>query len=88
MISTFVMAIMLAQHRELRVGPPFSKDAAVRLAYMKDSVTPYRIHRTAAGSPPFRLIADPIFRLDNPANRKRCTQLLAPRIQLITEQRC
>ena len=69
MVSTFVLAVMLAQHRELRVGPPFSKDAAVRLAYMKDSVTPYRIHRTAAGSPPFRLIAEPIFRLDNPVSQ-------------------
>jgi hypothetical protein len=69
MVSTFVLAVMLAQHRELRVGPPFSEDAAVRLAYMKDSVTPYRIHQTAAGSPPFRLIADPIFRLDNPVSQ-------------------
>ncbi len=69
MVSTFVLAVMLAQHPELRAGPPFSKDSAVRLAYMKDSVTPYRIHRTAAGSPPFRLIADPIFRLDNPVSQ-------------------
>jgi hypothetical protein len=68
-VSTFVLTLMVAQHRELRLGPPFSKDAAVRLAYMKDSVTPYRIHRTAAGSPPFRLIADPIFRLDNPVSQ-------------------
>jgi hypothetical protein len=69
MMSTFVLAVMLAQHRELRPGPPFSKDPAVRLAYMKDSVTPYRIHRTAAGSPPFQLIAEPIFRLDNPVSQ-------------------
>jgi hypothetical protein len=69
MASTFVLAFMLAQHRELRGGPPFSTDAAVRLAYMKDSVTPYRIHPTAGGSPPFRLIAEPIFRLDNPVSQ-------------------
>jgi hypothetical protein len=69
LVSTYVLAVMLAQHRELRAGPPFSKDAAVRLAYMKDSVTPYRIHRTAAGSPLFRLIAEPIFRLDNPVSQ-------------------
>ena len=71
MVTTFVLTFMLAQHGELLVAPPFSEDAAVRLAYMKDSVTPYRIHRTAAGSPPFRLIADPIFRLDNPVTRSR-----------------
>ena len=50
----------------LPLSPPFSEDAGVRLAYMKESVAPYRIHRTAAGSPRLRLIADPIFRLDNP----------------------
>jgi len=52
----------------LPMSPPFSEDAAVRLAYMKDSVSPYRIHRTAAGSPLFRLRAEPIFRLDNPVS--------------------
>jgi hypothetical protein len=38
MMSTFVVAVILAQHRELRGGPPFLTDAAVRLAYMKGSV--------------------------------------------------
>ncbi len=52
----------------LPMSPPFSEDAAVRLAYMKDSVSPYRIHRTAAASPLFRLKAEPIFRLDNPVS--------------------
>src|SRR5580704_12008487 len=69
MVITFVLACMLAQHGPLLVAPPFQEDAAVRLAYMKDSVTPYRIHRTADGSPPFRLIAEPIFRLDNPVSQ-------------------
>ncbi len=77
MLSTFVLALMLAQHRELRAGPPFSKDAAVRLAYMKDSVAPYRIHRTAAGSPLFRLITEPIFRLDNPVSQVKEGALFA-----------
>lgn len=69
MVGTIVVAVMLAQHRELRAGPPFSKDPAVRLAYMKDSVAPYRIHRAGAGSPPLQLIAEPIFRLDNPVSQ-------------------
>ena len=47
-------------------APPLSEDAAVRLAYMKDTVAAYRIHRRAAGSPLFKLRAEPIFRLDNP----------------------
>jgi hypothetical protein len=41
MACSLALALLLAEHRELRRGPPFSKDAAVRLAYMKDSVTPY-----------------------------------------------
>ena len=56
---------MLALHGQVLVAPPFPEDAAVRLAYMKDSVAPYSIHRADAGSPPFRLRAEPIFRLDN-----------------------
>jgi hypothetical protein len=48
------------------LAPPLSEDAAVRLAYMKDTVAAYRIHRRAAGSPLFKLRAEPIFRLDNP----------------------
>ena len=47
-------------------APPLSEDAAVRLAYMKDTVAAYRIHRRDAGSPLFKLRAEPIFRLDNP----------------------
>ncbi len=47
-------------------APPVSEDAAVRLAYMKDTVAAYRIHRRSAGSPLFKLLAEPIFRLDNP----------------------
>jgi hypothetical protein len=66
MASTSVLALMLALPGQLLAAPPLSEDAAVRLAYMKDSVGPYRIHRAAAGSPLFRVIPDPIFRLDNP----------------------
>jgi hypothetical protein len=69
MATTFGLTLMLALPGQLLVAPPFSKDAGERLAYMKDSVTPYRIHRTAAGSPAFRLIAEPIFRLDNPVTQ-------------------
>ncbi len=69
MAIPFVLTVMFAQHGELLVAPPLSEDAAVRLAYMKGSVAPYRIHRSAAGSPPFRLLADPIFRLDNPVTK-------------------
>lgn len=54
--------LLLALPGQLIDAPPYSEDAAVRLAYMQDSVASYRIHRP--GSPPFRLIAEPIFRLD------------------------
>jgi hypothetical protein len=47
-------------------APPVSEDAAVRLAYMKSAVAPYRIHKTTDGSPLFNLRTEPIFRLDNP----------------------
>jgi hypothetical protein len=69
MATTLILTVMLAQHPHLVVAPPLSEDPAVRLAYMRDSVTPYRVHRTAAGSPRFRLITDPIFRLDNPVTK-------------------
>ncbi len=69
MATTLVLTVMLAQHPYLVVAPPLSEDAAVRLAYMKSSVAHYRVRRTAAGSPPFRLLADPIFRLDNPVTK-------------------
>jgi hypothetical protein len=52
-------------------APPLSEDAAVRLAYMKDTVAAYRIHRRAAGSPLFEFRAEPIFRLDNPVTGVR-----------------
>ena len=55
MASTFVIIVMFAQHGQLLVAPPFPEDAAVRLATMNDSVSPYRIHRTSGESPPFRL---------------------------------
>ncbi len=51
MATTLVLIAMLAQHGQLLVAPPFQEDAAVRLAYMKDSVSPYRNHRKDAGSP-------------------------------------
>lgn len=57
---------MLILPGRLLVAPPFQGDADVRLAYIKASVSPYAIHRVAAGPPPFRLRAEPIFRLDNP----------------------
>jgi hypothetical protein len=60
---------MLALPGQLLAAPPFQEDAAVRLAYMKGSAAPYRIHRTAAGAPLLRLLADPIFRLDNPVTK-------------------
>ena len=64
MATTMGLTLVLALAGQARAAPPLSEDAAVRLAYMKDSVAPYRIHRAAAGSPPFRLMPDPIFRLD------------------------
>jgi hypothetical protein len=69
MAPTIGLTLMLALPGQLLAAPPFPEDAAVRLAYMKDSVAAYRIHRAAAGSPPFRLRADPIFRLDNPVTK-------------------
>lgn len=77
MTPTFGLMLMIAltgQHvpiYQLRAAPAFSEDAAVRLAYMKDSVTPYRIHRAAAESPLFRLRPDPIFRLTIPQTKVR-----------------
>jgi hypothetical protein len=53
------------------LAPPLSEDADVRLAYMKDTVAAYRIHRQAAGSPLFKLQPEPIFRLDNPVTGVR-----------------
>jgi len=72
MASTFALTLLLALAGQqlstgtIQAAPPVSEDAAVRLAYMKNTVAPYRIHRTAAGSPLFELRAEPIFRLDNP----------------------
>ena len=65
MATPLALTLMLALPGQGFVAPPFSEDAAVRLAYMKGTVAPYQIHRTADGAPPFRLIAEPIFRLDN-----------------------
>jgi len=66
MATLLIVTAMFAQHGQLLVAPPFSTDSDVRLAYMKSSMARYRIRRTAAGSPLFRLRTDPIFRLDNP----------------------
>src|SRR5690349_18499566 len=68
MAIPFGLTLMLALPGQLPVAPPFQEDAAVRLSYMKGSVAPYRVHRTAAGSPPFRRLAEPVFRLDNPVS--------------------
>jgi hypothetical protein len=67
MAITFGLTLMLALPGQLLVAPPYQEDSSARLAYMKDSAAPYRIHKTAAGSPLFQLQADPIFRLDNAA---------------------
>lgn len=66
MASTLTLALMLSLPGQLLPAPPLSEDAGVRLAYMKESVATYRIHKTAAGSPLFVLRVEPIFRLDNP----------------------
>jgi hypothetical protein len=77
MACWLALALSLAQPGQpLSTGPivpapPLSEDAAVRLAYMKDTVAAYRIHRPAAGSPLFELRAEPIFRLDNPVTGVR-----------------
>lgn len=68
MATTFALALMLALPGQVLPAPPFQEDAAARLAYMKESVAPYRIHRTAGESPAFRLRAEPVFRLDNPVS--------------------
>ena len=65
MTIDFGLALMLALPGQVKMAPPLSEDAAVRLAYMKDSVAPYRVRREAGGSPPFQLMTEPIFRLDN-----------------------
>jgi hypothetical protein len=65
MAATVQLLLMLSLPGQVLVAPPFSEDPAVRLVYMKDSVTRYVVHPTAAGSPPFRLMPEPIFRLDN-----------------------
>ena len=68
MANALGLILMLALPGQLPVAPPFSEDAAARLAYMTDSVAPYNLHRAEAGSPPFRFQGDPIFRLDNPVS--------------------
>jgi hypothetical protein len=47
--------------------PAVPKDdaAAARLTYMKDSVTPYKVHPTETDAAPFRLEPEPYFRLNN-----------------------
>jgi len=65
MATTLGLTLLLTLPGQILVAPPFQEDPAARLAYMKDSVAHYRIHRTTPGSPPFRLMPEPIFRLDN-----------------------
>jgi hypothetical protein len=69
MANAFALTLVLALPGQLRLAPPLSEDAAVRLAYMKDSVAAYRIHRTSYGSPLFKLRPDPIFRLNIPVTK-------------------
>jgi hypothetical protein len=71
MTTTMGLTLLLALSGQLRAAPPLSEDADVRLAYMKDSVASYRIQRAVAGSPPLRLRADPVFRLNIPVTRVR-----------------
>ena len=77
MTCSLVLALLLTQPEQplstgpIVLAPPLSADADVRLAYMKDTVAAYRIHRRAAGSPLFKLRTDPIFRLDNPVTGVR-----------------
>ncbi len=71
MATGLVLNLMLALPVQLPVAPPFSEDAAVRLAYMKDSVARYDIRPSVTKSPPFRLRAEPIFRNDNPVTAVR-----------------
>jgi hypothetical protein len=69
MATTFGLIFLLSLPGQVLVAPPLSEDAAVRLAYMKQSVSRYNVQRTGAGSPSFQLRAEPIFRLDNPVTR-------------------
>jgi hypothetical protein len=69
MTTTLSLTLMLALPAQALVAPPLSEDPNVRLAYMKDSVAPYRIHRVGVESPPFELRPDPIFRLNIPVTR-------------------
>jgi hypothetical protein len=71
MTTALGLTLILALNGQLRAAPPFSEDAAARLAYMKDSVASYNIRRAEAGSQPFRFRADPIFRMDNPVSGTR-----------------
>lgn len=77
MTITLSLPFMLAlAGQQLTTGrivpaPPLSEDAAVRLAYMKETVGSYRIHKKGEDSPRFQLRSEPIFRLDNPVTGVR-----------------
>lgn len=66
MAVPFPLALVLSLCGQVQAAPPFQDDPAVRLTYMKNSVAPYRVHRTRAGSALFRLQPEPVFRLNNP----------------------
>lgn len=59
-------AILLALQGQLLTAPLLSENADERLAYMKQSVAPYRIHRASGDAGTFVLLPEPVFRLDNP----------------------
>lgn len=69
MVTTLGLTLVLALPGQVLPAPPFQEDPAARLAYMKNSVTPYRVRKAPAGSPPFRLQPEPVFRLDNPVSK-------------------
>lgn len=47
-------------------APEKDADAPTRLAFMKGSVAPYKVHGLEADAPPLKLLAEPVFRLNNP----------------------
>jgi hypothetical protein len=55
---------LLSQAKEPAVDTK-DDDAPARLAYMKDSVTPYSVRPIESGAAPFKLQPEPMFRLNN-----------------------
>ncbi len=66
MTAAFGLSLILGLLTQAKPPADDAKDeAASRLNYMKDSVTPYNVRPTETDAPAFRLHPEPIFRLNN-----------------------